>query len=85
MVVVISNSAIGQNNVSLPKILLSGQEVYDTLNSQELAFFKDTLARMSFSDLKKYRESYIYRRRMNPCAQNIELVLFIEEKLKAKQ
>lgn len=71
-----------QTSLSLPKINLQGNEVYDTLSQEELRFFYSELDKMSSFDLKKYRESFIYRRRVNPCAQNREVVLYIEEKLK---
>lgn len=71
-----------QTTLTLPKINLQGNEVYDTLSQDELQFFYSELDKMSTFDLKKYRESFIYRRRMNPCVQNREVVLYIEEKLK---
>jgi hypothetical protein len=54
----------------------------DTLSSDSLQMFYRQIDRLSVFDLKKVRESYIYKNRTQPSDQNKRILLYVEERLK---
>ncbi|WP_343632027.1 hypothetical protein [Fluviicola sp.] len=54
----------------------------DTLSSDSLQKLYQHIDLLSVFDLKKWRESYIYKNRTQPSDQNKQILIYIEERLK---
>ena len=54
----------------------------DTLSSDSLQKLYQHIDLLSVFDLKKWRESYIYKNRTQPSNQNKQILIYIEERLK---
>lgn len=54
----------------------------DTLSADSLQKLYQHIDMLSVFDLKKMRESYIYRNRTQPSNQNKQILLYVEERLK---
>ncbi|MNU71615.1 hypothetical protein D3C71_610480 [compost metagenome] len=55
---------------------------FDTLSSDSLQKLYQRIDLLSVFDLKKMRESYIYKNRTQPSNQNKQILLYVEERLK---
>lgn len=54
----------------------------DTLSVDSLQKLYRHIDLLSVFDLKKWRESYIYKNRIQPSDQNKQILVYIEERLK---
>jgi hypothetical protein len=54
----------------------------DTIIFDTLQLIYRNINLMSDFELKKWRESYIYKNRVQPSSQNEQILLYIEERLK---
>lgn len=68
-----------ENRMPLKTIYLSSG---DTLSSDSLQKLYRHIDLLSVFELKKWRESYIYKNRTQPSLQNREILVYIEERLK---
>lgn len=57
----------------------------DTLSPDSLQLLYRQIDQLSVFDLKKVRESYIYRNRTQPSDQNKRILLYVEERIKGAQ
>lgn len=62
------------------KMAVSGPT--DTLSADSLQSLYNRIDMLSVRDLNKWRESYIYKNRTQPCYQNKQILLYIEDRLK---
>lgn len=68
-----------ENVVPLNTICISSG---DTLSADSLQKLYQHIDLLSVFDLKKWRESYIYKNRTQPSNQNKQILVYIEERLK---
>lgn len=68
-----------ENHVSLKSVCQTSD---DTLSSDSLQKLYQHIDLLSVFDLKKWRESYIYKNRTQPSQQNRQILIYIEERLK---
>lgn len=54
----------------------------DTISADSLQKLYQRIDLLSVFDLKKMRESYIYKNRTQPSNQNKQILLYVEERLK---
>lgn len=54
----------------------------DTISADSLQKFYQRIDLLSVFELKKMRESYIYKNRTQPSNQNKQILLYVEERLK---
>lgn len=66
-----------QNAVMLHSVCLE-----DSLSSDSLQKLYQRIDSFSIFELKKWRESYIYKNRTQPSYQNKQILLYIEERMK---
>lgn len=57
-------------------------EPSDTLSADSLQTLYSKIDQLSVFELPKWRESYIYKNRIQPCNQNKQILLYIEERMK---
>lgn len=57
----------------------------DTLSADSLQSLYNRIDMLSVRDLNKWRESYIYKNRTQPCSQNKQILLYIEDRLKLQK
>lgn len=68
-----------ENVVPLNTVCISSG---DTLSADSLQKLYQHIGLLSVFDLKKWRESYIYKNRTQPSDQNKQILVYIEERLK---
>lgn len=54
----------------------------DSLSADSIQKLYQRIDALSIFELKKWRESYIYKNRTEPSDQNKEILLYIEERMK---
>lgn len=54
----------------------------DTISADSLQKFYQRIDLLTVFELKKMRESYIYKNRTQPSNQNKQILLYVEERLK---
>lgn len=59
------------------------QSPADSISSDSLQKLYQHIDSLSYFDLKKWRESFIYRNRTQPSYQNKQILIYIEERQKA--
>lgn len=57
----------------------------DSLSADSVQQLYTRIDALSIFELKKWRESYIYKNRTAPSNQNKEILLYIEERMKSAQ
>jgi hypothetical protein len=55
----------------------------DTLSADSLKIYYWSIDQLSVFDLKKWHESFVYRNRIQPSYRNTQILMYIEERLKA--
>ncbi len=55
----------------------------DSISSDSLQKLYQHIDSLTYFDLKKWRESFIYKNRTQPSYQNKQILIYIEERLKA--
>jgi len=58
------------------------QATSDSLASDSLQKLYQQIDLLSIFELKKWRESYIYKNRTQPSVQNKQILMYIEERIK---
>ncbi|WP_430406687.1 hypothetical protein [Fluviicola sp.] len=58
------------------------QATSDSLSSDSLQKLYQQIDLLSIFELKKWRESYIYKNRTQPSVQNKQILIYIEERIK---
>ncbi len=67
------------NDASLNSVY---QIIPDSLSADSMQMIYQEIDLLSIFELKKWRESYIYKNRTQPSAQNKQILMYIEERLK---
>lgn len=79
-------SVIGATTTYAHATNVPTQSVYqataDSLSPDSLRIYYQAIDQLSVFDLKKWRESYIYKNRTQPSVQNKQILMYIEERIK---